>query len=97
MTNETTTIPEWIEQYAEDNDVQPLVMDGYNDCIIGICHRFGQASIIAYDKKLVIRKLMIRDEMSEEEAEEFFNFNQIGGWHGEYTPCFIEVVDVTAS
>ena len=97
MTPNPNTIPKWLQEYSEDNEIEPLVMDGFNDCIVGICHRFGQVPIIAYDKKLVIRKLMIRDEMSEEEAEEFFNFNQIGGWFGEYTPCFIEVVDVTAS
>ena len=27
--------------------------------------------------------------MTEEDAEEFFSFNQIGAWWGETTPCFI--------
>jgi len=28
-------------------------------------------------------------EMSGEEAEEYFQFNQLGAWFGELTPCFI--------
>lgn len=65
-----------------------LKMDGYNDCILGVCRRFGQEDIIAYDYNLVIQKL-VRDGMSEEEASEFFEYNQIGAWMGDQTPCFI--------
>ena len=28
-------------------------------------------------------------DMEDEEALEFFEFNILGGWHGEGTPCFI--------
>jgi len=70
-----------------------LKMDGFNDCILGICERFGQPPIIAYDKDKVIRKLM--KDMSEEEAVEYWEYNQLGSWMGEGTPCFVEVgVDI---
>lgn len=65
-----------------------ITMDGYDDCIIGVCHRFGQEPIIAYDKDKVIAKL-IEDGLDEESAEEWFEFNQIGAWWGVTTPCFI--------
>ena len=32
-----------------------------------------------------------RDGMTEEEAREFHDFNQLGGWHGEHTPGFMEL------
>ena len=32
---------------------------------------------------------MERDEMTYEEAYEFFSYNIIGAWVGEYTPVFI--------
>lgn len=67
---------------------EAVVMDGYDDCIIGICQRFGQESIVAYDRKKVIRKLM-KDGMSYDDAEEFHEFNQAGAWVGKETPCFI--------
>lgn len=72
------------EEYPE-----ALTMDGYDDCIIGVCTRFGQEPIVAYDRAKVILKLQ-QDGMTYEEAEEFFEFNQIGAWMGDRTPCFIE-------
>jgi len=30
--------------------------------------------------------------MSEEESIEFFEYNQIGAWVGDYTPCFITLL-----
>ncbi len=40
----------------------------------------------------MIAKLMT-DGMSEEEAEEFFDYNQLGSYVGEQTPCFITLAD----
>jgi len=67
-----------------------LTMDGYDDCIIGTGHRFGQPTIIAYDYHKIIAKHM-EQGMTKREAEEFFEFNQIGAWLGEETPCFIMI------
>lgn len=78
-----------IDWYGEDM----TMMDGYDDCIVGVCTRFGQPPIVAYDRGKVIQKLMMDDGMEYEEAEEFFAFNQLGAWAGEQTPCFIEVLN----
>jgi len=69
-----------------------LRMDGYDDCIIGICRRFGQQDLIAYDYEKVIASLSA-DGLTHDEAVEYFEFNQIGAWMGEGTPCFIVEVD----
>jgi|TARA_Y100000310_G_scaffold266155_1_gene277547 hypothetical protein len=66
------------------------VMDGYEDCIVGICNRFGQEPIIAYDYEKIIQR-HIDDGMTEDEAREYFDYNQIGAWVGDDTPCFIEL------
>ncbi len=63
-------------------------MDGYDDCIVGVVEQFGRPPIVCYSKPMVIAKLM-KDGMSEEEAEEFWSFNQIGAYWGENTPCFL--------
>jgi len=65
-----------------------LTMDGYDDCIVGVVERFGQEAIVCYDKEKVLQKLGI-EGMDEEEAIEFFYYNQIGAWMGEGTPCFL--------
>lgn len=64
-------------------------MDGFDDCVIGMVARCGQATpCICYDMDLVISKLMLQG-MSREDAEEFFEYNQIGSWVGEGTPFFL--------
>ena len=64
-----------------------LIMDGYDDCIDGVVERFGMNPIVCYNKQKILDKL--QKDMTEEEAHEWFEFNQIGGWHGDSTPCFI--------
>ena len=39
-------------------DEEFMKADGFDDCIIGICHRFGETFILAYDEENVIKKLM---------------------------------------
>ena len=68
--------------------------DGFDDCIMGICHRFGEPLILAYDEEKVIKKLMKRDKMTRETALEFYTFNIIGAWVGKQTPIFIEKIEL---
>jgi len=75
--------------YIAELHPDALRMDGYDDCIIGICSQYGRPPVIAYDRERVIKKLM-REGMPRDEAEEFFEFNQIGAYMGEYTPVFID-------
>ena len=64
-------------------------MDGFDDCVIGLVTRCGQDSpCICYDTDLVISKLMLQG-MTREEAEEFFEHNQIAAWFGDGTPFFV--------
>jgi hypothetical protein len=77
-----------IEQIGEAYP-EALKMDGFDDCILGICTRFGQEPLIAYDYRKVINKLM-EDGMSYEDAVEFHEYNQLGAWVGERTPVFID-------
>ena len=64
-----------------------LIMNGFDDCIMGVVERFGNPPIVAYDKEKVLSRLM-NDDMTYEDAVEFFEFNQIGAWVGDKTPCF---------
>ena len=66
-----------------------LKMDGFDDCVVGICERYGMDAVLAYDREKVIDKLVTRDGMTQDDAEEFFQYNQIGAWMGEKTPVFV--------
>lgn len=68
-----------------------LFMDGYDNAIIGIASRFGMNDVACYDYDKVIAE-MVSGGMTEEEADEFFQFNQIGAWLGENTPVFVRLL-----
>ena len=80
-----------IRDIIDEHYPDALVMDGYDNCIIGICHRFGQPPLVAYDQKKIIDR-HVSDGATYEQAIEFFEFNQIGAWVGERTPVFIQVM-----
>tara|TARA_R110000824_G_scaffold65972_1_gene171440 strand:+ start:473 stop:739 length:267 start_codon:yes stop_codon:yes gene_type:complete len=67
-----------------------LTMDGYDDCAMGVLERCGMTPIVIYDKGGVLQKLMDNGCGTYEEALEFYSYNQLGGWHGEGTPGFLE-------
>tara|TARA_R100001086_G_C11792641_1_gene246674 strand:- start:527 stop:802 length:276 start_codon:yes stop_codon:yes gene_type:complete len=68
---------------------EALTMDGYDDCVIGVLERFGMEPIVLYDKEKVIQKLMDDGCDSYEGANEYYEYNQLGGWHGDKTPGFL--------
>jgi hypothetical protein len=79
---------ELLERYESDD--QPLTkMDGYDDCLLGVVLRFGQPPILCYDRTKVLDKL-VAGGMAHEDAVEWFEFNQIGAWVGDTTPCFLD-------
>lgn len=75
----------------QDEQETFMRMDGYDDCIVGVVEQFGKPPILCYDKRKIIAKL-IDDGMSYDDAEEFFEYNQIGAYVGESTPCFITLM-----
>tara|TARA_R110000737_G_scaffold302765_1_gene309899 strand:+ start:213 stop:518 length:306 start_codon:yes stop_codon:yes gene_type:complete len=78
-----------VERLLELGIESALIMDGYDDCAIGILERFGTEPIVLYDKGLVIQKLMDEGIPTYEEALEYYEFNQLGGFHGDQTPGFL--------
>lgn len=59
-----------------------------DEALIGVCRRFGQPDILAYDLEKVL-DIFVDQGMTREEAVEFFEFNTIGAWVGDLTPAFI--------
>jgi len=66
-----------------------IILNGFDDCIIGITEEFGGLTRILYSKDMIISKLC--KDMSSEEAYEYFDFNIIGGYFGEQNPIFLVV------
>tara|TARA_R100001086_G_scaffold244302_1_gene173950 strand:+ start:454 stop:714 length:261 start_codon:yes stop_codon:yes gene_type:complete len=79
-------------QFVKDHYPDALIVDGFDDAIIGITERYGMNPVVLYDKRKCIKIMQDRDNMTEEEAIEFFYYNIVGAYMGEHTPCFAEVL-----
>ena len=81
-------IEDIIEIEGEDNEI--LLADGFEDAYMGIARQFTKTPLAIYDRNKCIDILVNRDGMSEEEAEEYFQYNVEGAWVGENTPMFLQ-------
>lgn len=84
-------IDEFLDYVAEMNP-EALYPTEFKKAILGIVERCGMEPIILLDRSKVINKL-VEDGMDYEEAVEYFDFNIIGSYMGEGTPCFATLVD----
>lgn len=67
---------------------QTLYVDGFGAAFIGyVINCNGKVACYDYDKCIEI--LRQRDKMSLEEAIEYFEYNVLGAYFGEYTPCYL--------
>lgn len=77
-----------IDDIAEINP-DALLCDGFNEAIIGMAERINLGPVVAYDVQKIIEIMVERDGMTYEEAYEFYDFNIVGSWMGDFTPVFI--------
>ncbi len=70
------------------DETQLLFADGHDDAIVGFAERDGVV-LVVYDARKILRLLRVRDGMSRDEAQEFFDFNIAGSWVGEQTPVWL--------
>ncbi|XIH24776.1 hypothetical protein C1N73_25920 (plasmid) [Priestia aryabhattai] len=71
---------------------EALFADGFDEALIGYVQRAGMM-VALYDARKCIDVLIIDDDMSEEDALEYFHYNVLGAWVGEYTPVFAFLED----
>lgn len=77
---------------AEEYPDVPLMMlepKYFDKAIVGIVHRTNQVQAICYDAVKCIKLLAKYEDMSEEEAVEYFEYNTQGAFVGEHTPVFL--------
>jgi hypothetical protein len=80
-----------------------LKADGFDDCVVGVGRQFNN-DVVVYDQDRIIKKLA--DDFTEgckdghdrdsecdhhSEAEEYFEFNIVGGYVGANTPVYIRL------
>lgn len=75
---------------SEEKEPKTLLMDGFDKAFVGGLRRYGQSVPIAvYDFDRVMDILVERDGLDEDDAAEHIEFNMLGGWLGEGTPCML--------
>jgi len=79
------------ERISEDYGEDILMMDGFDEAVIGIIETFQGDLCVTYEVDKVLEILMAQG-MSGEEAREYFYFNQKGAYLGPGTPLFLEAV-----
>ena len=76
---------ETLKESIEANNPDAMLVDGHDDALAG----WSTDGRAIYFIDAIIGTLMQRDEMSYEEAYEFFDFNIAGAYVGEYTPIYM--------
>ena len=77
-----------LEQYADSEDV--LFADGFDEAIIGFSSNDWR---VVYSRELCIQILMKDDDMPEEEAIDFLEYNTFNAYIGEKTPIWVDTFD----
>ena len=83
-----TKLESIIEMYPDEAF---LKADGLDEAILGAAELKQTGNIVlVYSRSAVIKILIDRDKMTEEEAEEYYDFNIVGAYMGEKTPIWVE-------
>jgi len=75
---------EMLMDFAEE----AIVLEGFDDCIVGLTEEFGHGFRVLYSVKCIVNKLM-QDGMSEDEALEYYGYNILNAYMGEQNPIFL--------
>ncbi len=75
---------ELIEKYGDDREL--LTADGFDDAIIGI-DNISERVVYSYHK--MVDLLVEDDNMTQEEAIDFLEYNVVNAYVGEKTPIFV--------
>jgi len=75
-----------INEYAEGS----VILSDLDTAIIGIVEDFNGRRIL-YSKEKILNILMVRDGMTMDEAEEYYDYNILGLYAGDQNPVFLDV------
>ena len=84
----TKEILEAVDEIA-DGGYEIILADGFEDALLGTVIGACRQPVACYDHRKCVEILVTRDGMTEEDAEEYMEFNVIGAYVGEATPLFL--------
>lgn len=84
-----STLRKQINEFLESQDESALLMDGFDEALIGFSQRINEPLLAVYSWEKMMEVCTKRDGMSDDEADEYISFNCIGAWVGERTPIIV--------
>lgn len=90
ITTPEQKIQDAIESHLGEDEAIAL-STGFEEAFIGIARQFNKPFAV-YDRAKCIDILINRDGVTDEDAEEYFQFNVEGAYIGESTPAYVNIV-----
>lgn len=84
---EKKIVREITEKLFEMNE-NALLVDGFDEALVGIAERPGIPPVALYDQIKMIGIMMENEKLDWEDAEEYLEMNVFCAWMGENTPVF---------
>ena len=83
-----------INEHLENIGENALLMDGFDEALIGFSQRINEPLLAVYSWEKMMNVCMKRDGMTEDEADEYISYNCIGAWVGEQTPIIVMPLNI---
>jgi len=85
--------PEEILLYIKEQYPDAVLVTGFDEALLGVARKAEDVNWVAiYNADLIIDSIIEDNEISEQEAMEFYKFNISGSYVGPMTPMFIDVI-----
>ncbi len=79
------------EKLAEHLGNDLLFADGFDNAIIGVAVGCDSGRVV-YNTRQMVEILVQKEELTEEEAWEYLEFNTFGAYVGKETPIYIDIL-----
>jgi hypothetical protein len=89
-----TMTREEIDQHLQNIGEEALLMDGFDEALIGFSKRINEPLLAVYKWQRMVQILKNRDKMSYEDAVEYIEYNCIGAWIGPQTPIIVMPIEL---
>lgn len=76
---------EMIDPHSHPEVEGAIVFNGHDNAIIGYGQRINMEPVLIYDYEIICHNLQ-HQNMTEEEAIEYAEYNIVGAWLGDRTP-----------
>lgn len=83
-------IDERVEEIARLND-EAMLPVGFEEALIGWVKLTSDSPVVALYATDVCIEILMDDDMTDEEAIEFFEYNVLGSYLGDGTPAFVPI------